>query len=83
MALRSLSFTVITNIKHPFSIICTQYTTLFVQDAVLVMLEKHSKHYMNVALSMLRVLKTMQLKLIVINVMVSSILEILSFLIHQ
>ena len=34
---------------------------------------------MSVALSMLRVIKTVQLKLIVMNVMVSSILEVLSF----
>ena len=52
MTLRSLSFSVITKIKHPFSIICTLYTTLIIQGDVLVMLEKHNEHYVNVALSM-------------------------------
>ena len=43
------------------------------------MLEKHNEHYMNVALSMLEVIKTVQLELILMNVMVSSILKILCF----
>ena len=64
MTLRSLSFSVITKIKHPFSIIRTLYTTLIIQGDVLVMLEKHNEHYVNVALSMLGVIKTVQLELI-------------------
>ena len=72
-ALRGLRFSVITEIKHPFSIMFTSYTTLTVQGAVLVMLEKHNKHYMNVALSMLGVLKAVQLELILMNVMVPNI----------
>ena len=79
MTLRSLSFSVITKIKHPFSIIRTYYTTLFVQGAVLVMLEKDNEHYMNVALSMLGVIKTVWLELILMNVMVLSILKTLCF----
>ena len=40
------------------------------------MLEKNKEHYVNVALSMLGVIKTVQLELILTNVMVSNILKI-------
>ena len=43
------------------------------------MLEKDNEHYMNVALSMLGVIKTVWLELILMNVMVSSILKTLCF----
>ena len=77
MTLRSLSFSVITKIKHLFSIIRTKYTTLIVQGAVLVMLEKHNEHYMKVALNMFGVIKTVQLELMLINVTVLNILKVL------
>ena len=79
MTLRSLSFPVITKIKHPFPIIRMKYNTLIVQGAMLVMLEKHNEYYMNVALSMLGMIKTVQLELILMNLMVPNILKILSF----
>ena len=79
LTLRSLSFSVTTKIKHPFSIVRTHYTTLIVQGGVLIMLEKHNEHYTKVALSMLGVIKTVHLKLTLMNVMVLNILKILCF----
>ena len=64
-------------IKHPFSIIRLYCTPLIAQDAVLVMLGNYNGHHMNVALSMLGVIKTMKLQLILTNMIVSNILKIL------
>ena len=79
MTLRSLSFSVTTKLKHPFSIVRTHYTTLIVQGGVLIMLEKHSEYYMKVALGMPVVIKTVHLQLTLMNVMVPNILKILCF----